>query len=415
MVKIVDVARLKNWSRYSRQFGDLWETQGATGVARRLRSRVAELLAPRATELEVLREHVLGVNLSQSAEHTLLPRTDDEPITLNWVITPAAAGSGGHTTAYRIINFLQRSGYDNRIYLYDVYRGDHTYYADIARAYYGFAGSIAKLEDGMQDAHGVFATSWPTAYAAMHSRCSGKRFYFVQDYEPYFYPQGSHSVLAENTYRMGFHGVTAGRWLAEKLQREFAMPSASFDFGCDTRTYQRDPGSRRDGIVFYARPGAARRGFELGLMAIESFAKRRPDLLIHFYGRRMGTLPFSYIDHGPVTPAQLNAIYNGCYAGLSLSLTNVSLVPHEMLAAGCIPVVNDAEHNRLVLDNAYVKYAAPDPHSLAAALVSVVEMQDLESHSAAAAASVRAADWDAAAMQVDTIVRSALAKEATAA
>jgi hypothetical protein len=35
--------------------------------------------------------------------------------------------------------------------------------------------------------------------------------------------------------------------------------------------------------------------------------------------------------------------------GLVLSATNMSLVPYEMLAACCIPVVNDAEHNRCVL------------------------------------------------------------------
>ena len=52
-----------------------------------------------------------------------------------------------------------------------------------------------------------------------------------------------------------------------------------------------------------------------------------------------------------------------------LSATNVSLVPHEMLAAGCIPVVNDAEHNRMVLDNAHVAYAPATPFELAASAV----------------------------------------------
>ena len=32
-----------------------------------------------------------------------------------------------------------------------------------------------------------------------------------------FYPAGSQSLLAEATYRFGFHGVTAGRWLAQRL------------------------------------------------------------------------------------------------------------------------------------------------------------------------------------------------------
>ena len=97
----------------------------------------------------------------------------------------------------------------------------------------------------------------------------------------------------------------------------------------------------------------------------------------------MGDLPFKFVNHGLVTPAKLNEIYNRCFAGLSLSLTNVSLVPHEMLAAGCIPVVNDADHNRMVLDNPHVRYAAPTPHSLAAALEAVVNMPDFEAVSKA--------------------------------
>lgn len=65
---------------------------------------------------------------------------------------------------------------------------------------------------------------------------------------------------------------------------------------------------------------------------------------------RVGPTPFRCVDHGLASPTELNAIYNCCFAGLSLSLTNVSLVPLEMLAAGCIAVVNDAAHNRIVLE-----------------------------------------------------------------
>jgi glycosyltransferase involved in cell wall biosynthesis len=260
----------------------------------------------------------------------------------------------------------------------------------------------------MEDAHGVFATSWPTAYPAMNSSCTGKRFYLIQDYEPYFYPKGSYSVLSENTYRMGFYGITAGRWLAMKMQEDFQMSASYFDFGCDTNFYSRDPTAERDGIVFYARPGAARRGFELGLMAIEAFARQRPDLKIHFYGEKLGKLPFSFIDHGSVTPRELNLIYNQCYAGLSLSLTNVSLAPHEMLAAGCIPVVNDAEHNRLVLDSQYVRYAEPNPQALSSELEAIVSMSDFDSYSIAAASSVHSANWDDAGWQVDAILRKTL-------
>ena len=161
-------------------------------------------------------------------------------------------------------------------------------------------------------------------------------------------------------------------------------------------------------MVFYARPEAARRGFELGLMAIEAFAIRQPEIELHLYGDKMGKLPFRFVDHGRVSPQELNTIYNQCYAGLSLSLTNVSLVPHEMLAAGCIPVVNDAAHNRIVLDNSFVRYAQPYPQALAAELEALVTIPEFDSLSQAAAASVRSATWDDAGATVDAIVRRGL-------
>jgi len=41
------------------------------------------------------------------------------------------------------------------------------------------------------------------------------------------------------------------------------------------------------------QPEAPRRAFELGLMALQLFAERHPDITIHFYGNRIGKLPFS--------------------------------------------------------------------------------------------------------------------------
>lgn len=394
--------------RYARQLRNLWISQGYRGISERLRAKVAEWIAPRSTASQVRSADVLAADLSREPVHAVPPVTFGQPIMVNWVMTAPSPGSGGHTTVFRIIDYLETHGYRNRVYLYDVYGGDHSYYAFVVRSYFGFQGLVANVDDGMEDARAVIATAWSTAYPVWNSICSGKRFYFVQDFEPYFHPVGASSILAENTYRMGFYGITAGRWLAEKLQAEFSMDADFFSFGCDTATYHRLPSSDRTGVVFYARPGAERRGFELGFMAIELFAARRPDIRLHLYGDRMGRLPFPFVDHGKVSPEKLNIIYNQCFAGLSLSLTNVSLVPHEMLAAGCIPVVNDARHNRMVLDNDYVRYAPPNPHALVSELESVVTTQDFDALSRAAAGSVCSANWEDAGAKVDVIIRRVL-------
>jgi hypothetical protein len=114
------------------------------------------------------------------------------------------------------------------------------------------------------------------------------------------------------------------------------------------------------------------------------------------------------VDHGQITPAELNEIYNRCYAGISLSFTNVSLVTQEMIAAGCIPVVNESAEIRMDLKSPYVRYVSPYPHALAAELESLLETPDLPTLSEEAAASVSSISWENAGSTVDVILRRAL-------
>ena len=160
------------------------------------------------------------------------------------------------------------------------------------------------------------------------------------------------------------------------------------------------------------RRGTERHAFELGILALQLFAATRPDIEIHLYGERVGRLPFPFVDHGVVSVDDLNSIYNRCFAALSLSMTNVSLVPYEMLAAGCVPVVNDAHHNRVVLDNAFVHYAEPTPPALTRALVDVVERPEFERAVPDLARSVSGASWSDAGASVEaTITPGTLARE----
>jgi O-antigen biosynthesis protein len=399
--------------RRYRQLRRLWEEQGSRRVLERVRGAIADRLAPLAQPLPVRPADVLASDLTVPRGWSSLPLSVGQPIVVNWVMVPPSAGSGGHTTIFRLIEHLERLGNRCRVYLYDVHGGDSIYYRSLVRDLFPwFAGEVDDVANGMADAHAVVATAWQTAYPAYNDRCRGKRFYLVQDFEPWFYPVGGRSGLAENTYRMNFHAITAGRFLAAKLRTEYGMTADGFDFGCDTEKYHlSDNGGKRDGIVFYARPEAPRRAFELGIMTLHLFAQRHPDLTIHFYGNRIGKLPFCsfpFVDHGLLKPHELNSIYNRCFAGLSLSMTNVSLVPHEMLSAGCIPVVNDAEHNRIVLDNPFVRYAPATPHALANTLSDVVATNDFVALAASASASVSSISWETAGQTVEQCIRRAL-------
>lgn len=395
-------------ARRSRQLGGILARDGYRGLINRARSKAADWLRPRDFAWPVFPEDVIAADLSRPPLTRERRAEVVNPIAVNWVMSPPGAGSGGHTTIFRVLKFLQEHGYRNRVYFYDPHGCDLKYYQGIVREFYGFPAEVGDVREGMLDADAIMATAWPSAYAVYNARSAGKRFYFVQDYEPYFHPVSTSSLLAENTYRMGFYGVTAGRWLAEKLSRDFNMEADYFPFGCDAARYQRVSSAARTGVAFYARLGTPRRAVELGLLALELFSKRHPQVELHLFGEKFGRLPFKCTNYGPTTPDRLNEIYNRCFAGLSLSLTNVSLVPYEMLAAGCIPIVNDAEHNRMVLDNPYVQYASPTPAELVGALESVMCRRDFEILSARGAASVISTSWEISGAAVDAILRRAL-------
>ena len=157
---------------------------------------------------------------------------------------------------------------------------------------------VRDFADGIEERHAIFATAWQTAYPVLASPAAGARFYLVQDFEPSFYPAGSESLMAEATYRFGFHGVTAGRWLAAApARREYGMPADHFDFGSRLDALRarraREPAERRTGVCYYCRPETPRRAYELAMVALDLFAARHPEVEIHLFGAPAGRLTFA--------------------------------------------------------------------------------------------------------------------------
>lgn len=395
--------------------------EGSGGVAMRLRRRAAARLAPSGSDrLPVSREDLRRAGEVLESGGRLpppLPLRDGEPFTVAWLCVPPRAGAGGFTTLARLAVALEQAGQRCILYLIDRHGWALAQHERTIRAWWpSLQAEIRDAAAGIADAHAIVATSWETAYRALASPARGARLYLVQDHEASFYPAGSEALLAEATYRFGFHGVTAGRWLAEMLQRDYDMSADWFDFGCELERYAFDPSADRKAVCVYARPSTKRRAFELALCALELFAERHPETEIHLYGEPVRGLPFPAHVHGTLAPQQLNRLYNSCVAGLVLSATNVSLVPHEMLAAGCIPVVNDAPQNRTVLASPHVAYAPATPFALADALSRLTDRPptDRRAAAAAAAAGVQGRSWDSAGERVLQIVRGAVNARAPA-
>lgn len=402
-----------------RQTVRLLRREGPSGVAMRVLARATDALEPPGHGgLPVGREDLARASELAATGRGLpgpIPWREGEPLTVAWVCAPGAEGSGGHTTMFRMVAALERAGHTCVVYVHDRHGWEIGQHRRTIRAWWPrVEAEVRDLAAGIDDAHVVFATNWETAYPVLASPARGVRCYFVQDFEPWFHPAGSIALLAEATYRFGFHGVTAGRWLAQLLRRDYGMPADHFDFGVDLDHYAPGGAGERAGVCYFCRPSTPRRAHELAVAGLDLFAARHPEVAIHTFGEHPGELPFATTDHGLLTPAQLGALYGRCVAGLVLSATNVSLVPHEMLAGGCIPVVNEAEHNRVVLDNDRVAYAPATPFALSQMLSRLVSMPPEERVASAelAAASVEAVSWEESGAQVERILLGLVAAHA---
>lgn len=328
------------------------------------------------------------------------PKKASYPYVVNWVMSPPSGG-GGHQNIFRFIDFLDAAGHKNNVYLYSTFDGTTISQAKENIKSYSSAKNISfyKYSDsGMAPADLIFATGWETAYPVFNEKSIARKLYFVQDFEPMFYPMGTEYILAENTYKFGFHGITAGGWLDRKLTEEYGMLCEHYDFGADKSKYKLTNSGTRKEVFFYARPVTERRGFDLGIMALQIFHEKMPEYTINLAGWDVSEwdIPFPYINHKALKIEELSGVYNNCAVALVLSLTNMSLLPLELLASGTIPVVNSGDNNRLVNDNPFIAYTDPSPGSLAQKMIDIVTMKELPEYSLKASKSVPDDGWEKA-------------------
>lgn len=291
--------------------------------------------------------------------------------TLQWVIPNFGFGSGGHLNIFRFINNLADLGYEQRLVIVPPHNWSDPERAKnaIAEWYMPLKADVALGVDGFRPAHATIATGWQTAYHVAKYAATRDRFYFVQDFEPAFYAMSSEYAFAENTYRLGLKGITAGTWLSEKLSRDYGMKTGAFSFSCDLDVYQ--PGERREedhfNILFYSRHVTKRRMFELGTCALDLVCRDHPEVTVIFAGGDVGKfhIPFNHLNGGEMKLSELPPLYQQCDLSLVLSGTNLSLLPLELAASHCPLVMNDSPCASWLLPDDACYYAPLDPEGLA--------------------------------------------------
>ena len=87
----------------------------------------------------------------------------------------------------------------------------------------------------------VIATDRMSTYPVLGMRKFQKRFYFVQDYEPYFFARGSSSILTEQSYAShnDFSCICASPWLKKRME-SFGNSAMCFPLAVDHSVYHHD-------------------------------------------------------------------------------------------------------------------------------------------------------------------------------
>lgn len=291
-----------------------------------------------------------------------------DTLKIGWLVPGLIFGSGGHRNILRAAYHLERFGHDVRLYFSDTTMTESELRVGVRRHFYPFEGPISRFDGRVEHEDVLMATHWSTVALAESVQTQvGEIMYFVQDFEPAFYPMGAEYLLAENTYRKSLYGISSGPWCEQLLRDRYGMTVDHFRFPIDREIYNtQHTRPRANQVIFFAKPEMPRRCYQIGVSALRELHRLRPDVEIVFFGSAAAgeALDFPVRFAGLLPKVEdLAILYATATLGVVFSTTNPSLVPFEMMACG-LPVVDIAvPGNEVNYDNRtdIALLADPDP------------------------------------------------------
>lgn len=326
----------------------------ALADSRELRQRIGN--AARTRSLSTYGYRDAAAEFVAAAE--LKPPSREPPVSasatrrISWVIPGLLVGGGGHRNILRAAYQFEQLGYTVDLYFTDWARDETQLNELIQRHFFPLKASAKRYAGTIEPCDVIFATHWSTVEPALANRHAALEvMYYVQDFEPWFYPMGSEYLLAENTYRLGLYHITTGPWCTQILRSKYGADADYFQFPVDTATYfPRSRGDSRKRLLFFAKPEMPRRCYSLGVKALAELHRLRPDVEIVFFGAenvQTAALSFPVRLAGLLDQDQLAELYSNADVGVVFSPTNPSLVPYEMMACGLVVVDLEGEFSAL--------------------------------------------------------------------
>jgi len=309
--------------------------------------------------------------------------------TINWFVPqvkhPLFAGV---YTILRFADYFSREkGIQNRMIFYGGRNGDLSTLRDkIGASFPSLVNGVCSLGDSdpanLPASDLAIATTWDSAYLLLRAKNTAGKFYFVQDFEPLFYPAGATYGLVEATYRMGFWGIANTDGLGTHLRDCYGMTVKSFQPAVDSKIFY--PAADRPlapvKIFFYGRPRNPRNGFVLGIEALKLVKKQfGQQVQIISAGGVWNPSDFgakNIVENLGLLPTieDVASLYRTCHIGLVFMFTkHPSYQPIEMMASGMAVVANENSALRLLLRNAENSLVVePTVTSVAEAISSLV-------------------------------------------
>lgn len=202
-----------------------------------------------------------------------------------------------------------------------------------------------------------FCTLWTTAYTLLKYNKTKRKFYFLQDWEPLFYPGGTTSAQVEVTYEFGFTAICNTISLKESYE-ELGGSAVYFTPAVDTSVFYPIEGMRDDEqflVFLYGRPGNPRNCFELAIPALKKVKEHFGDK-VRIVSAGADWSPSAYgadgvIEHLGMLPYKKTAdLYRKCHIGVAMMMTrHPSYLPFELMACGSLVVANDNRWNKWLL------------------------------------------------------------------
>lgn len=284
--------------------------------------------------------------------------------TANWFVPNFDHISfGGIFTIFRFIEKFSIEGVHNRIIIYDKPS------FDVGRLKQQIADKFPKLQnyeiiifdhnnqkvDILPECDVAICSFWVSAYLLLKFNKTKRKYYFIQDYEPLFYPGGSTYALAESTYRFGFRALVNTPGLLAAVNQRHGMEGISFIPAVDQSIYYPDETKKnkdRVRIFFYARPNNPRNAFNLGIEIIKQLLDEHgKNIEIVTAGAKWKESAYGLRGHitnlGLLKSInEVAELYRSCDIGFVYMLSkHPSYQPFEFMASGMATVTNNNEDN----------------------------------------------------------------------